>query len=54
MTAVRRYMIRRIHRETGRSLLEILRNSRGLTAAEIARRYVQPLAPASQHYIPSF
>lgn len=40
MTAVRRQMIRRIHRETGKTLLEIVRNSRGLTATEIAHRYL--------------
>ena len=40
MTAVRRHIIRRIHRETGKSLVEILRNSRGLTATEIAYRYL--------------
>ena len=40
MTAVRRHIIRRIHRETGKSLVEILRSSRGLTATEIACRYL--------------
>lgn len=40
MTAVRRHIIRRIHRETGKSLIEIVRSSRGLTATEIAHRYL--------------
>lgn len=40
MTAIRRQIIRRIHRETGKSLLDILRSSRGLTAAQIAQRYL--------------
>lgn len=40
MTTLRRHIIRRIHRETGKSLLEILRTSRGLSAAEIGRRYL--------------
>jgi hypothetical protein len=39
MTATRRHIIRRIHRETGRSLREIVRSCRGLTAMEIARRF---------------
>lgn len=48
MTAIRRQLIRRIHRETGKSLLEILRNSRGLTATEIGQRYLSRNEPARQ------
>jgi hypothetical protein len=40
MTATRRHIIRRIHRETGRSLREIVRSARGKTAADIARGYM--------------
>lgn len=48
MTAIRRHIIRRIHRETGKSLLEILRNSRGLSATEIGQRYLARREPAPQ------
>lgn len=40
MTATRRHIIRRIQRETGSSLRQIVRESRGLTAADIARRFL--------------
>ncbi|HUS23643.1 MAG TPA: hypothetical protein VM369_01740 [Candidatus Binatia bacterium] len=40
MTATRRHIIRKIHRETGRSLREILRGNRGLSALDIARRHL--------------
>ena len=46
MTTIRRYIIRRIQRETGKPLTQILRDSRGLSAAEIGRRY---LAQTEQH-----
>lgn len=41
MTAIRRQIILRIHRETGKNLLELLRNSRDLDARQIAQRYVR-------------
>lgn len=44
MTAVRRHIIRRIHRETGKSLPEILLACRSLTALEIAQRYLGRVA----------
>lgn len=40
MTAVRRHIIRRIHRETGRSLREIVRAGRGMSAAQLARQFL--------------
>lgn len=42
MTAIRRHMVRRIQRDTGKGLLEILRGCRGLTVLQMASRYVQP------------
>lgn len=41
MTATRRHIVRRIHRETGMTLREILRSCRGLTAFEIASCYLR-------------
>ena len=40
MTATRRHILRRIHRETGRSLRLIVRENFRLTASEIGRRYL--------------
>jgi hypothetical protein len=40
MTATRRHILRRIHRETGRDLRQVVRENFRLTAAEIARRYL--------------
>jgi hypothetical protein len=47
MSPIRRQLIRRIQRESGRNVREIVRGCRGLTALEIARRFLVPATAAA-------
>lgn len=47
MTAIRRQLIRRIQRETGKDLWQVARSCQGLSALDIARRFARP-APVEQ------